>query len=134
MAESSYTTDDLEQLNLEVDPILKENLGCKILKENLPTLVKKILPDEICDQLFSKDLISEAVYTSMFDRSVLREYRAREMVTSVLQSVRKDESNFELFCSVLEKAKKPSISKLGTDMHEDFKSQFHYGKSSCIHF
>lgn len=98
----------------------------QVIQSKIPELVKKILPDDICDELFSNGLISQSVYESMYNRKVLREDRAREMTLAVLGNVKTDKSKFEIFCSVLEKSKKSSISKLGKDIRGELTSKIYF--------
>ena len=87
-----------------------------VMRETMSRLIRKILPEEICDGLFEMKIIDDTLYESSFDTREPLKSRARNLILAVLKAVKPDPSVFNKFCTVLEKSKKDSIRKLGSHM------------------
>ena len=79
------------------------------IKAKLSKLVEKLPPEEIADDLFSANVITEEVYEQAFDARRPRKDKARKLILCLMNAVKLDYSVFDRFCSTLEKSDKKGV-------------------------
>ena len=89
----------------------------QVLKKNFPKLLD-IPPEEVCDFLFSDDVITMEGLDNATNKLLSNKERTRKMIMALQKAVQSDHRHFERFCDNLEQNyTSPGLSELGAKLN-----------------
>ena len=88
----------------------------QVLKRNFPKLLD-IPPEEVCDFLYSDDVITMEGLDNATNKFLSNKERTRKMMMALQKAVQSDHKHFEHLCANLEqKCDSPALSELGAKL------------------
>ena len=90
--------------------------ACRLLKSRFPALIEVIQPDDVCDDLFAADILSDEMYGFVINKEKPLKDRKRQLLYTALQKIRGNHDRFEAFLVVLEKLDSETTRKLSAQL------------------
>ena len=96
----------------EETPLSALDEACRLLKAHFKVLLDVIQPDEMCDELYSADILSDEVYEFVSNREKSLKDRKRRLLYTALQRMKGYRERIEAFLALVEKIESELIQKL----------------------
>ena len=96
----------------EEAPLSALDEACGLLKAHFKVLLDVIQPDEICDELYSADILSDEVYLFVSNHEKSLKDRKRRLLYTALQRMKGYRERIDSFLVTLDKVDSELVQKL----------------------